>query len=293
MIVNAQTMIPLWPAGQVPNQRPSDEQEVWERKEIIRISKVHTPEMAIYLPAKRSATGQAVVICPGGGYSILAWDWEGTDIASFLVSKGIAAFVLKYRLPDANSQPTPHLAPLQDAQRAMRIVRANAASWNINPNKVGIMGFSAGGHLASTLATHFDGGNNNATDSIERQSCRPDFAILLYPVISMSQPTMHTGSRNNLLGATPDSSLALQYSNELQVNSHTPPTILFHATDDTGVPVENSLLFYQACKNAGVPVEMHIYPTGGHGFGLALDKGYLGTWPDRLVDWLRNPAPKR
>lgn len=288
MMANAQTMMPLWPAGQVPNQHTSNEKEIWERTEIIRIAKVQTPEMAVYLPANRSATGQAVVICPGGGYGMLAWDWEGTDIAAFLISKGIAAFVLKYRLPDAKSQPTPYLAPLQDAQRAMRMVRANAAQWNINPKKVGVMGFSAGGHLAATLATHFDAGDGNTADSIQRQSCRPDFAILMYPVISMSKPIMHAGSRNNLLGAAPDSSLALQYSNELQVNSETPPTILFHATDDKGVPVENSLLFYQACKNAGVPVEMHIYPTGGHGFGLAVGKGYLGTWPDRLTEWLRS-----
>lgn len=287
-MANAQTMMPIWPAGQIPNQHINNDKEVWESTEIVRIFKVQTPEMAVYLPAKRSATGQAVVICPGGGYGMLAWDWEGTDIAGFLVSKGIAAFVLKYRLPNAKSQPTPYLAPLQDAQRAMRIIRANAAKWNINPNKVGVMGFSAGGHLASTLATHFDAGDSNATDSIERQSCRPDFAILMYPVISMSKPIMHAGSRNNLLGENPDSTLALRYSNELQVTSATPPSILFHATDDKGVPVENSLLFYQACKNAGVPVEMHLYPTGGHGFGLAVGKGHLAGWPDRLSEWLRS-----
>jgi acetyl esterase/lipase len=288
IMVNAQTMVPLWPAGQVPNFRKTEETEKWDSAEIIRISLVQTPGMAIYLPAKKSATGQAVIICPGGGYGILAWDWEGTDIAAFLVSKGIAAFVLKYRLPNASSNVVPHLSPLMDAQRAIRTVRANATKWNINPNKIGIMGFSAGGHLASTAATHFDAGNSHASDSIERQSSRPDFSILVYPVITMSKPMMHAGSRNNLIGANADSSLAQLYSNELQVTSATPPTILFHATDDKAVPVENSLLFYQACKNAGVPVALHIYPAGGHGYALAVGKPGLENWPDQLMDWLRS-----
>ncbi|RYZ62877.1 MAG: alpha/beta hydrolase [Chitinophagaceae bacterium] len=279
--------LPLYPAGKVPNYQKTSEVEKWDTTNIVRVSLVQTPAMDVYLPAGSNATGQAVVICPGGGYGILAYNWEGSDPARFLSAKGITAIVLKYRLPNSKSNITPHLTPLLDAKRAVRIVRANAAKWNIKKDQVGIMGFSAGGHLASTLATHFDAGDAAATDSIERQSSRPDFAVLVYPVISMSKPSMHSGSRNNLIGANPDSSLAILYSNELQVTKETPPTFLIHATDDKGVPVENSLLFYQALKDKGVPAEMHIYPTGGHGFGLGLGKGYLETWTDRLVDWLR------
>jgi acetyl esterase/lipase len=174
-----------------------------------------------------------------------------------------------------------------DAKRAMRIVRANADKWGIKKNNIGIMGFSAGGHLASTLATHFDGGDKNSKDSIEQQSSRPDFAVLIYPVITMNKSFTHMGSRNNLLGNNPDSSLVNLYSNELQVTKQTPPTFLLHATDDGGVPVANSLRFYEACKANGVPVEMHIFPTGGHGFGLALGKGSLEGWTDLLVAWMR------
>ncbi len=282
-----QITLPLWPAGKVPNYQKTAEKEKWDSTDIVRVSLVQTPEIAVYLPAKKAATGQAVIICPGGGYSILAYNWEGTEPAGYFVAKGIAAIVLKSRLPNSKSNITPHLSPLMDVKRAMRIVRANASKWNIKKNAIGIMGFSAGGHLASTLGTHFDSGDATATDSIERQSCRPDFMVLVYPVISMSKSSMHAGSRNNLIGVNPDSSLAKLYSNELQVTKETPPTFLVHATDDKSVPVENSLLFYQALKDNGVSVEMHIYPTGGHGFGLGLGKGYLDTWTDRLIDWLR------
>ncbi len=279
--------LPLYPTGKVPNYQKTSEVEKWDTTNIVRVSLVQTPTMDVYLPAGSNATGQAVVICPGGGYGILAYNWEGADPARFLSAKGITAIVLKYRLPNSKSNITPHLSPLLDAKRAIRTVRAHAKKWKIDPAQVGIMGFSAGGHLASTLATHFDAGDAAANDSIERQSSRPDFAVLVYPVISMSKPSMHSGSRNNLIGAKPDSSLAILYSNELQVTEKTPPTFLIHATDDKGVPVENSLLFYQALKDKGVPAEMHIYPTGGHGFGLGIGKGYLETWTDRLVDWLR------
>jgi acetyl esterase/lipase len=277
----------LWPAGQVPNFQKTGETEKQTSTDITRITLVQSPEIAVYLPAKKTATGQAVIICPGGGYSYLSYDWEGSDPARLLCGKGIAAIVLKYRLPISKSNIVPNLSPLMDAKRAIRIVRANAAKWNIKKNAIGIMGFSAGGHLASTLATHFDSGDRKATDSIERQSSRPDFLVLVYPVISMNKPIMHTGSRNNLIGEKADSSLAKLYSNELQVSKQTPPTFLVHATDDKSVPVENSLLFYQALKDKGVPAEMHIYPKGGHGFGLAVGQGYLETWPDRLVEWMR------
>jgi acetyl esterase/lipase len=280
--------LPLWPAGKVPNYQKTAEVEKRDTGEIIRISLVQSPEITVYLPSKRTATGQAVIICPGGGYGFLAYDWEGIDPARLLSAKGIAAIVLKYRLPNSKSNITPHLSPLMDAKRAMRMVRANAGKWNIKKNAVGIMGFSAGGHLAATLATHFDNGDINASDSIERQSSRPDFAVLVYPVISVSKSIMHTGSRNNLIGENADSSLAKLYSNELRVTKETPPTFLIHATDDKAVPVENSLLFYQALKDHGVSVEMHLYPKGGHGFGLAVGKGYLETWTDRLVEWMRS-----
>jgi len=279
---------PLWQSGKVPNYQKTDEIEKRDTSETIHISLVQSPEITVYMPSKRNATGQAVIICPGGGYVNLAFSWEGTDVAKLLNSKGITAIVLKYRLPNSKSNIVPNLSPLLDAKRAIRMVRFYAAKWNIKKDKVGIMGFSAGGHLASTLGTHFDSGNPNATDPIEQFSSRPDFMILIYPVILMSKNIMHAGSRNNLIGDKPTDELAKMYSNELQVTKATPPTFLVHATDDKTVPVENSLFFYQALKDNNVPAEMHIYPTGGHGFGLALGKGYLETWTDRCVDWLRS-----
>lgn len=271
----------------MPNYQKTNETEKQDTTGTLRISLVQQPDIAVYLPTRGIATGQAVVICPGGGYGILAYDKEGTDVAKLLNGKGITAIVLKYRLPNSKSNVEPHKSPLLDAQRAIRLVRANAAKWNINPNNVGIMGFSAGGHLASTAGTHFDKGNANATDPVDRFSSRPDFMVLAYPVITMSQPYMHAGSRNNLIGANPTTELATLYSNDLQVTKETPPTFIVHATDDAGVPVENALSFYQALKNKGVPAEMHLYPKGGHGFGLAVGKGYLETWTDRCVDWMR------
>ena len=288
LILNAQQYrLPLWPQGKVPNFQKTAEVEKWDSTDIVRVSLVQDPDILVFLPAKKNSTGQAVVICPGGGYGILAYDWEGTDVAKWLNSKGVAAIVLKYRLPNSKSNIVPHKTPLLDAQRAIRMVRAYGTRWNIKKDKVGIMGFSAGGHLASTAATHFNNGNVNAQDSIEKISSRPDFAMLIYPVIKMSVPSVHSGSRNSLLGANPSEELINYYSNDLQVTKETPPTFLVHATDDTGVPVENSLAFYLALKTHQVPAEMHLYPYGGHGFGLAVGKGYLETWTDRCVDWLR------
>lgn len=266
-------VVPLWP-DKIPNQKPSAEVESSDSSNIVRISKVQNPTLQVYMPAKRSATGQAVIICPGGGYRILAYDWEGTDVAKALNAKGITGIVLKYRLPSPESSVVPHETPLLDAQQAIRLVRKNAASWNIDPKKVGIMGFSAGGHLASTAGTHFD------------ETSRPDFMILIYPVISMDKSFTHLGSRENLLGKNPDPELVKLYSNELQVTADTPPTFIVHASDDGGVPVEHSLRMYRALQKKEVTVEMHIYPKGGHGFGLGLEHGYLATWPDRLFDWL-------
>jgi acetyl esterase/lipase len=286
-VMSQETTFPLWQSGKVPNYQKTDEIEKRDTSATIHISKVQFPDITVYMPSKRNATGQAVIICPGGGYVNLSYDWEGTDVAKLLNSKGITAIVLKYRLPNSKSNIIPNLSPLMDAKRAIRMTRFYAAKWNINKDKVGIMGFSAGGHLASTLGTHFDNGDAKATDSIEQMSSRPDFMILIYPVISMSKNIMHVGSRNSLIGNHPTDELAKLYSNELQVTKETPPTFLVHATDDKSVPVENSLLFYQALKDNNVPAEMHIYPKGGHGFGLALGKGYLETWTDRLIDWLR------
>ena len=279
--------IPLYNSNQIPNYQPTNEIEKRDTGDIIRISLVQSPEIAVYMPSKKSATGQAIVICPGGGYAYLAYNWEGSDVAKWLNSKGITAIVLKYRLPNSKGNIVAHQSPLLDAKRAIRIVRSNAVKWNIKKDKIGIMGFSAGGHLASTLGTHFDNGITNSTDSIDQVSSRPDFMVLVYPVVSMTKSFMHQGSRNNLIGNKPSNDLANFYSNELQVSKETPPTFLVHATDDKAVPVENSLLFYQALKDNNVPAELHIYPAGGHGFGLGLSRGTVETWTDRCIEWLR------
>lgn len=280
-------VIPLWPDDQIPNFQESDESEIRQMNDILWIENVQKPTLELFLPAKRNATRQAVVIFPGGGYRGLAYDWEGTDIAKWFNSKGIAAFVLKYRLPVSTSVIVPNEAPLQDAKQAIRTVRANAEEWNIFGNQIGIMGFSAGGHLASTLGTHFNHEDSVEPDSINSLNVRPDFMILMYPVITMKEPYTHSGSKTNLLGENPEADLVEYFSNEAQVTEKTPPTFIVHATDDEAVPVENSLMFYKALKEKNISVEMHIYPEGGHGFSLAIEKGYLQTWPDRLFDWLK------
>jgi len=203
-----------------------------------------------------------------------------------LNSKGIAGIVLKYRLPKSKSNIVKHKSPLLDAQRALRLTSFHAKEWNIKEDKIGIMGFSAGGHLASTAGTHFDSGNDKAADPIESFSSRPDFMILIYPVISFNEKYTHMGSRDNLIGGNPDPEMTKYYSNELQVTVDTPPAFLIHCGDDRTVAVENSLLFYQSMKNNSVSAEMHIYPEGGHGFGLAIGRGYLASWPERCIDWL-------
>jgi acetyl esterase/lipase len=273
---------------EIPNYKETGSAEKWDTSDIISVTNVQQPGIAVYLPAKRHATGQAVVICPGGGYWALAYDWEGIDVAKWLNSKGIAGIVLKYRLPTSEGQIIPHESPLMDARQAIRLVRYHASEWNINPDQIGIMGFSAGGHLASTLGTHFDYGNSYANDLVERISCRPDFMILMYPVITMTKPFMHKGSRNALIGENPEPALTQNYSNELQVSEDTPPTFLVHAADDKVVPVENSLVFYQALVENNVPAEMHIYPSGGHGFSLAINKGHLSQWTDLCFTWIKS-----
>jgi acetyl esterase/lipase len=241
------------------------------------------PSLTIYLPPAANANGTAVVICPGGGYGGLASDHEGKQPAEWLNAHGVAAFVLKYRLGPRYHHP----AMIQDAQRALRTVRARAKEWNVDPKRIGIWGFSAGGHLASTAGTHFDKGKSDADDPVERVSCRPDFLILCYPVITLTGPYAHVGSRNNLLGREPDPKLVESLSNDAQVTERTPPTFLFHTNEDRGVPPENSMLFYLALRKAHVPAELHIYEKGRHGVGLAPNDPVLTTWKERLADWLK------
>lgn len=291
MIINQtsaqDTIMTLWPKDNIPNHVASNEKEVRNVDEIVRISKVQEPLIEVYLPAKANATGKAMLIFPGGGYGILAYDWEGTDIAKFLNGKGIAGIVVKYRLPSDKSQNNKHIVPLIDAQRAIRLVRGKALEFNIKPNKIGILGFSAGGHLASTLGTHFDDEVYEPQDAIDTLSARPDFMALGYPVISFGNMT-HAGSKANLIGTNPAPEQVEYFSNEKQVTPNSPPTFLFHATDDNGVPVENSLLFYQALKDNGVSVTMHIYPRGGHGFSLARKDIHLRGWTERMFEWMES-----
>jgi len=258
----------LWPQG-APGAVGSEETD--------------KPTLTIWQPAADKANGCAVVICPGGGYQFLAVDHEGKQIAEWLNSIGVTAFMLKYRIAPRYKHP----APLQDAQRAIRTVRARAAEWKVDPHRIGILGFSAGGHLASSAATHFDEGKSDAQDTIEKTSCRPDFAVLCYAVISFTTPYIHAGSKNNLLGADADAKLVESLSNELQVTDRTPPTFLFHTGEDTGVPPENSVLFYMALRKAKVPAELHIYEKGPHGVGLAQKNPILSNWPARCADWMR------
>jgi acetyl esterase/lipase len=244
------------------------------------------PALTIYLPAKEKATGAAVVICPGGGYGHLAMDHEGHQIAQWLNSFGVAGFILQYRHSKSGAGYG-HPAPLQDAQRAVRTVRARAKEWNVDPARIGILGFSAGGHLASSAGTHFQNRYSDAKDSIDKVSCRPDFMILIYPVISFTEWCTHKGSRRNLLGNDPHRELVENLSNERQVTAQTPPTFLVHGNDDTGVPAENSIFFYLALRKAKVPAEMHIYENGRHGFGLGKKFGAVSSWPVRCEDWMR------
>jgi acetyl esterase/lipase len=285
-------ILPLY-KGTIPNSKFTGATETIEKKDINLIRNVQEPNIAVYLPSKKFATQQAVLICPGGGYWVLAYDWEGTDIAGYFNSIGVAAIVLKYRLPTYGNCIEPHKAPLMDAQRAMRLVRANAMNWNIAPDKIGIMGFSAGGHLASTLGTHFDYGNKASSDSVEKQSCRPDFMILMYPVISFVDSSVHTGSSEALLGKNPNKDLLNFYSNELQVTEETPPAFFVHADDDKGVPVENTLLMYKAMRKKKIPCELHILSEGEHGFGLGLKNEHIGSWTNNLKFWLRSLNQKK
>lgn len=285
ILISQENTVKLWPL-EIPNRQETDEVEIQENREILWITYVQEPTLEVFLPSKKFRTGRAVIICPGGGYGGLSYDSEGTDIAKWLNTKGITAFVLKSRLPNSKSVVTSYKAPLQDAQRAMRLVRQNAEKWGVNKDQIGIMGFSAGGHLASTLGTHYNENQDFFTDDIDSLSARPDFMVLMYPVITMGPTYAHQGSKNNLLGHNPDQTLVDLFSNEKQVDKNTPPTFLVHTTDDKSVPVMNSILFYKALTEEGIYAEMHIYPEGGHGYGLAVGMGYLENWTDRLAEWM-------
>ena len=282
----APTIVPIWPGGTPGAKGTAADEVVVQRGSGIpdrSIQNVHVPTLEVCLPPAEQRTGAAVVVCPGGGYGGLAYDKEGVEIARWLNGLGAAGFVLKYRLKEYG-----HPAPLADLQRALRFVRSRAKEWGVDPARIGICGFSAGGHLVTTGATHFDRGAKDAADPVERESCRPDFLIAVYPVVSMQDGITHGGSRRNLLGPNPTPELITLLSNELQVTAETPPTFLVHASVDRAVKVENSLRFYEALQAAGVAAELHIYRRGGHGFGQRPGCVAGRDWAGRCAAWLED-----
>ena len=282
-------VIPLYD-GEPPNSRHIVNQENfrYEPGDILIVSKVSQPTLTIFLPAKEKSTGDAVIICPGGGYVNLAMGYEGEDVARRLNESGIAAFVLKYRIPDDSSMLNKEIGPLQDAQRAIMVLRTRAKEWGINLHQIGIMGFSAGGHLASTAGTHF---NKNYIENPKNISLRPDFIILIYPVISFNKRIGHMGSMQNLLGPNPSPEKIIEYSNESQVTDQTPPAFLVHAKDDDAVPVENSIVFADSLKVHHVPVEIFLYEKGGHGFGMTNKTSKQG-WMEPCIRWIQGLKTK-
>jgi acetyl esterase/lipase len=260
--------IPLW-AGPAPGALGTADTDI--------------PTLTVYLPRALTTATPAVIVCPGGAYVNLASNHEGRQVANYLNSLGIAAFVLRYRLGPRYHHPI----ELGDAQRAIRMLRARATEWRLDPARIGILGFSAGGHLAMTASTHFDGGNAKGSDSIDAASSRPDFAILGYPVISLTEAWTHRGSKTNLLGESADPALAKSLSGENSVTKDTPPTFIFHTDADTTVPAENSVYYYLALRKAGVPAEMHIFEKGPHGVGLANNDAALSEWSKLMANWLR------
>jgi acetyl esterase/lipase len=275
--VNAQGVINLYP-GVVPN---SMESGVIEKEHSGMFSGVTNPTLEIFLPEKDKSTRAAVVICPGGGYAVVVYQGEGVKTAEEFAKNGVAAFVLKYRLPNDSTMVDKKIGPLQDAQQAIKVVRENSSKWGIDINRIGIMGFSAGGHLASTEATHFDKAfieNSNNTN------LRPDFQILIYPVISMLDSFTHPGSRTNLLGENPAKDLIDEFSNELQVNENTPSAYITHTGDDKVVDVDNSIVYYEQLRHHNVPAELHIYPKGNHGFVLSQPSD---EWMKPIFTWMK------
>ena len=287
----AQTTIPLYENGIInAKTTPNNESSVIGPNDTkLRVSNVSRPTLTLYEAPKDKANGTAVIVCPGGGYAMLAAGHEGSDVAKKLNEMGITAIVLKYRLPNDSTMINKEIGPLQDAQKALIVVRQKAKEWNIDPHKIGIMGFSAGGHLVSTTGTHFqyDYVNDHPNKKLsQNMPVRPDFMVLVYPVISFSDSLAHKGSRTRLLGEHPSAEKIAQYSNELQVTKYTPPTFLVHAKDDKTVVVQNSELFYAALQKHKVPSEIYLYEKGGHGFGL-VNKTSDVSWMDLLEQWLK------
>lgn len=276
----AQQQIPLYPNG-VPNSKKTPVTYIERVDQTDWITGVSIPTITPYFPEKGKSNGTAIIIFPGGGYAGLASGHEGRGIAQEFNKIGVTAFVVKYRLPSDSIMLNKTIGPLQDAQRAIQLVRARSGEWGINPHKIGIIGFSAGGHLASTLDTHYA---KALIDNPNNTSLRPDFAILVYPVISFG-PEAHVGSRENLIGTKPSADLIELYSNEKQITTDTPPTFLVHATDDDVVPVENSILFYEGLLKNKVKAELHIFEAGGHGFGLNNPKS-SEHWFNWAASWL-------
>lgn len=281
----AQTTLNLYD-GAVPNSKSYNTKEWWEPVENgdTLVHYTSQPTLTVFLPDEKIANGTAVVICPGGGYWIASIVKEGFAVAKEFNKWGVAAFVLKYRIPNDSSMIDKKIGPLQDAQRALQLVRMHAGEWNIDANKVGIMGFSAGGHLASTAATHF---NHNYINNSSNLNLRPDFSIFIYPVISFQDSIGHIGSRDQLIGKNPPKQLLDSFSNELQVTAQTPPTFLVHATDDDVVPVMNSIAFYETLLRYKIPAEMHIYKSGGHGFGM-YNPTTKDEWMQRCKTWMQS-----
>ncbi len=272
-------VLKVWPGG-APNENGITKPE--ETFNGTHVRYVSEAVMTVYLPPKEKNTGVAIVICPGGGYGFEAMDYEGYDIAKWLNTLGIAGIVLKYRLPNGHPE-----VPLSDGKQAIRIVRENAKAWNINPEKVGIAGFSAGGHLASAVGTHFDYGNKNSSNTTMQFSSRPNFMLLLYPVISLKEEFGHMGTRINLIGKTNDWELVKKYSNELQVTPETPPAFITVANDDQIVAPRNSVEFYLQLKKNHVPAELHVFAEGLHGFFLKKDNLPVRQWPTLFYNWLK------
>jgi len=274
---SAQQVINLYP-GAVPNSKQADVQET-EKSEMIR--GITVPTLEVFQPEKGTATGAGVVICPGGGYAVLVYQAEGVRTAKEFAKNGVTAFVLKYRLPSDAIMIDKSVGPLQDAQQAIKVVRENSAKWGVDPNRVGIMGFSAGGHLAATEATHY---KKALIDNKNNTSLRPDFQILIYPVISMQDNLTHPGSRSGLLGEHPSKATIDEFSNELQVDENTPPAYITQAEDDNLVTVENSIEYFEALKQHGVAAELQIYPKGGHGFVLRME---TSDWMEPVLKWMK------
>jgi acetyl esterase/lipase len=270
--------------GLKPEAMSKKENVVKEKDGITRINDITVPTLTVIKPKKKTSDA-SVIVCPGGGYAILAWDHEGMSIGEWFASKGITAFVLKYRLPQDELFDNAEIRPLQDAQQSIRYIRQNAEKYGVSSNKIGIMGFSAGGHLAATTSTHFY--SQVGEISNPQISVRPDFTILMYPVVSFSDKITHQGSRDNLVGKNPSIEKIELYSNELQIKKDTPPAFLVHAFDDW-VHVDNSLNYYKALKKNGVASEMHLYDRGGHGFSMKkTNKGPVASWPVRLEEWMQ------